>query len=292
MLLNSLVNKVRPNGDVVELPGDTFVKELLDANDRIPSSSRAGNYNGYVHVSSLVYNFCGRQYAIAAKEALPLFETVTGGHKVTWKIGRAVEEHVRDAFINQYGKEKIFAHWLCRDAEHRYDAGHQGYVGLWRPVECKCGKPIDKFAEPAIKDEANGVIGSPDLVFIYKGILHIIEIKSMKKDQWEELQEPLDTHLAQNSFYPYLLESSGKKVSYHVHYIYVTKDFQWGSPYKEFVVDMKEEKYVKNRNELLSEAKALKEGNTERICPGFNAPLAKKCPVQSRCFYVYGDTIE
>src|SRR6476620_1223887 len=111
MLLTTLVNKITDDTRAV-LP-DNFVKDILDKSDKAPEKSRAGTYKEHVHVSSLAYNFCPRQYAIAIKEKLSLYESLTGGHRVTFALGRAAEKHVRDGFIESYGRQNVYAKWEC-----------------------------------------------------------------------------------------------------------------------------------------------------------------------------------
>jgi hypothetical protein len=286
MLLKNLIDTVHGKNDIANAAlEENFVKNILDAEDRKPTRSRAGNYDGYVHVSSLAGDFCPRHYAIAINEDLALYESVTGGHKVTWAIGRSVETHVRDSFIEGIGRENIYGKWLC-------ECKKKGFQGLYVEKTCDCGKPIDKLHEPDIKDDHFGVWGHPDLVFRRKNKLFVMEIKSMKKDQWDELTEPLPSHIKQALMYPYLLSHISKNVAATVTFVYVTKDFKWGSPYKEFHINVLEEKYVKLRKQLLEEAKQVKDytekgTSPERICASPASVMAKKCPVVHRCFYTY-----
>lgn len=288
MLLKTLINKVDTESKVV-LP-DNFVKAILDKQDKVPEKSRAGTYTTHVHVSSLAYNFCPRQYAIAIKENLSLYESLTGGHKVTFRLGRAAEEHVREGFIDTYGRHNIYAKWECA-------CGRSYREGFYKEVACACGKPLDVFKEPDIQDDENGLKGHPDLVFNYKQRLFVMEIKSMNKKDWEALTEPLHSHIMQAGMYPKLLAMKRTGVSPIVVFIYVGKEFVWGSPYKEFHVDMSEPKYVAIHEAMQAEAKQVKDYvekgiSPERICTSINSSLAKKCPVAFRCFHSYEDKIE
>lgn len=288
MLLKALVNKLE-SPPISVLP-DNFVKDILDKSDKTPEKSRAGTYKKHVHVSSLAYNFCPRQYAIAIKENLSLYESLTGGHKVTFALGRAAEKHVREGFIESYGVNNIYAKWEC-ECKRSYREGF-----FKADAVCPCGKPLDVFAEPDIVDDENGVKGHPDLVFNYQKTLFVMEIKSMNKKDWDELTEPLQSHLMQAGLYPKLLSMKREGISPVVVFIYVTKDFKWGSPYKEFHVDMSDPKYVTMHENMLAEAKEVKDyvetGKTpQRICPSLSSTMAKKCPVAFRCFHSYEDTI-
>jgi hypothetical protein len=291
-LIKTLIEKVENTSTEVPIIPDYFLKTKLDTADKVPQKSRAGIYHNHVHVSSLAGDFCPRQYAIAKHENLSLFESLTGGHKVTFAIGRAVEAHIRENLIADIGKKNVYAKWTC-------ECGKQYQQGFWANVQCsECGKPLDTFTEADVQDDENGVKGHPDFIFRFKNKLVVVEIKSMKKDQWDELEAPLESHIRQATMYPYLLSKSVNPDRIHpmVIYIYCTKDFKWGSPYKEFHVDASEERYEKQRQDALAEAKQIKDyvqgGETPpRICQSQASSLAKKCPVAFRCFNVYKDEI-
>lgn len=295
-LMKTLINKIDgTESDVTELISypilpDNFVKTILDEADKTPEKSRAGTYTTHVHVSSLAYNFCPRQYAIAHKDKLSLYESLTGGHKVTFALGRAAETHVRDGFLEKYGRQNVFAKWECQ-CKRSYREG------FYKEILCECGKKLDIFAEPDLIDDDNGVKGHPDLIFNYKQTLFVKEIKSMNKKDWDDLEAPLPAHILQAGMYPRILRARGLKVSPVVVFIYITKDFKWGSPYKEFHIDMSDPKYIKLHDDMLKEAKQVKDfvetGKApERICPSIESTLAKKCPVAMRCFYSYDDNLE
>jgi hypothetical protein len=300
LLLKKIADKIKNTDFIIQELPDNYIKNMLDTQDAIPEKTRSATYAGYVHVSSLSGNFCAREYAIAQHEDLQLFETLTGGHKVTFRIGRAVESHVRENIIKGHGKENIFAMWKCEcQIDKPFPEEGTYRVGLWKPhIACKkCNKPLDVFDEPTIKDETNGVSGRPDLVVYHGKTLHITEVKSIKKEAWEELTEPLESHVKQNIFYPPLLRSLDLPVSNLVTFVYVTKDFKWGSPYKTFTIDITQGRYKALREELLAEAKQVKTfketgESPPRICLTENSPLAKKCRVCFRCFNVYKDDIK
>jgi hypothetical protein len=303
-LLNKITNAVAgETPSICPVPPDDFVRGYVDAYDRTPIQNRAGTFDGYVHVSSLAKDFCARQYAIAVHEDLPLYETVTGGHRVVWAQGRASEDHLREAFIHQYGIRNIYAHWSCVSGAELDDPEHSHYTGLWKSTKCKCGKALNKHNEAHLYDNENRIVGRPDLIFRYKNWYFIIEIKSIKKTSsaqfvgWEDIDEPMKDHVNQAMWYPDLLSmKDGLKVSPQVRYVYICKDFVFGSPYKEFVVNMDQDKYAKIKKELREESSQLKDffnADAEnkldflppRVCPSFNSPMAKKCALNSRCFF-------
>lgn len=305
MLLAKLTDKVRGNTTTdVAIPPDNFIKDMLDAGDSEPIQNRAGTFSGYVHVSSLSKSFCARQYAIAIKENLPLYETVVGGMRVVWAQGRASEDHVRDTMIRKYGLMNFYAKWGCEFSATDHDKNHTYHQRFFKPAKCMCGGDINKLWEPHLYDNNHKVVGRPDLVFRYNNWVHIVECKSIKSEidspnknqhvTFEDITSPIKDHLNQAMFYPDLLKKQEPSfnVSFHVRYVYIAKAFKFGSPYKEFVVDHGTPAYERARRELFEEASQIKDfvetGDLPpRVCPMFGAPMSKACAVAARCFYTY-----
>ncbi len=86
------------------MPGlpDNYLKTILDAQDGVAEVRRVGTgdgqYGHYTHVSSLI-GACSRMHALAAMDDRTIRETVTGGHRVMWAIGRHVEKHIRQQYL-------------------------------------------------------------------------------------------------------------------------------------------------------------------------------------------------
>lgn len=282
-----------------------LVSRLCGASDGLPVSNRmnarAGNGQLCVHVSELA-DLCVRQFVLSARLDCYPPTTVTGGHRVMWAIGHALEKHVRDQVVTARNREGIYGLWSC-------DCGETEYTGEFPANEhCSlCHQELSHLGEPHLVDAENGVMGSPDLTLILDTevsgppgevrmhhLHEVVEIKSMTIDQWRALEEPLANHKAQALLYRHLYQILGHSVSDVVRIIYVAKDFVYGSPYKEFVVDAHEEVHVAMVETSLALARQVQDalanehttrGNLpERVCSGAACPRAKKCGVAVPCF--------
>lgn len=272
-----------PSG-LVRMPDipDNYLKTTLDIMDKRPEKSRIGK-PGYTHVSSLIGG-CVRQYTLATRFNTEIRESVTGGHRVMWKIGRAVEAHVRDSFIEGQGNRGVYGRWKCR-------CGRVNHLGLYPSRGCNCQNEPLKYFEPELTDEENKIIGSPDMTLIFGNYFFVpVEVKSMNKDDFDALETPLPDHIAQAASYRRLYALSGKRVHDQVIIIYTKKDFKWGSPYKEFKVDCTAEVVENIVSDMVRKAatiaRSAQGGNLpERsICQSASNPKAKACPVAHLCF--------
>ncbi|QIG76124.1 hypothetical protein EVC24_103 [Rhizobium phage RHph_I4] len=262
---------------------DNYIKETVLRQDTAPSASRL-NHPGYVHVSSLV-GICARQYALAQRYQVEAVESVTGGHRIMWKIGRAVEKHVRMQFIDGQGRQGIYGVWKCRC--ERID-----HLGMFPARTCNyCEEQATRYFEPVLHDEENKIVGSPDLTFLVGRFYFVpVELKTMNKADWDKLEAPLPDHIAQASMYRYLYSLKGYLVHNNVKFVYVTKDFKWGDPYKEFQVDCTQEAVVNTVAAMVDAARRIKSARDTRVLPNRSVcqtasnSRAKGCPVAHLCF--------
>jgi hypothetical protein len=261
-----------------------YMKTLVDQQDNAPERSRVGNA-GYVHVSSLV-GLCTRQYALSEQRQDPVFKAVRGGHRVMWKIGRSVEAHIRDQFIRARNRAGVWGSWSCR-------CGHSKHVGFHssngRCTKCETG--LHQYGEAAMFDHENRIVGNPDLPFLMGEYLVVSEIKSMTKKMFEALTEPLPDHVFQASMYHYLFSSNRFKVHDRAIIIYATKEFIYGSPYKEFHVDMTGDMVRRGVARAIEQARQITAFRTSQTLPArcgacstHDSPTAKNCPVVTPCF--------
>lgn len=270
------------------LPGRTglptdFLKATLDAQDRVPEKVRAME-PGYVHVSSMV-GFCGRQLALLRREERPLFRSVTGGHRVMWRIGRAVESHIREQFINSRNRSGILGNWTCA-------CGGSVRRGAFSPVaRCEvCNQPLNVYGEFTLADRDAKIVGNPDLLFEWQKSVVVVEIKSMNPEQWEKLTAPLGDHIFQAGMYHDLLKANGFTPNKDVVFIYCTKQFKYGSPYKEFHVDVSVPSLTAQRQAIREQVKETMqhiEAGTlppRTLCASHTSSMAKTCPMVAQCF--------
>lgn len=287
--VSSQVNDAVPR----QVSDDAIVSRLCGATDRRPVPSRMnarapGTDQLCVHVSELA-DLCTRQYVLSARLDCYPPSTVTGGHRVMWAIGRALEKHVRDQVLIARNRQGIYGKWSCV-------CGETEYTGEFPANEhcLLCNQELLQLGEPHLVDSENGVMGSPDLTLIVGDSqmvgLEVTEIKSMAIDQWRAIEEPLANHKAQALLYRHLYQILGHAVSDVVRILYVAKDFVYGSPYKEFVVNAHEhahEAMVTTSLDLARQVRdALANENSlpERVCPNASCARAKKCGVAVPCF--------
>jgi CRISPR/Cas system-associated exonuclease Cas4 (RecB family) len=285
--LSARFTKPEPLTPIQQLVDDTtttlpsgFVKRVVDMRDSMPELKRTGQ-PGYVHLSELV-RLCARQHCLMVDSGIAQEMTIVGAHRVLWKIGRAVEHHVRSQLIDGIPTE-ILGKWSCV-------CGETTFTGHRPDRSCpRCGSRINRYHEYTLFDHENGVVGNPDVILRHRDRYVPVEIKSMVKTDWEELRGPKGDHIIQAIGYRRLLQVNGFPVHNDVALIYTSKDFAWGSPYKEFHVRVTP-RLEQQLDDLFAEAKRVKEWvTTQRLpertcCTHQTGRRAKDCPVADRCF--------
>jgi hypothetical protein len=265
------------------LPSD-LVCSVLDAQDTVPERDRSSQ-PGYMHVSSLTDMMCPRRYAILVREERPIYRSVTGGHRVMWNIGRSVEAHIRTQYLRGTRRRGVFGKWACPCGEEE----RMGFYAADRRCGT-CNKPLSVYRELALFDHDAKIVGNPDMLLDYAERLVVVEIKSMNAKQWDEIKNPLGNHVFQAGMYRHLLALNGYQTHNQVSILYCTKDFKWGSPYKEFHVDVTTPERVRlfeNARDyarmLAGHAAAGTLPPRER-CDTTTSKEAQSCPVVASCF--------
>jgi hypothetical protein len=267
---------------------DNYIKETVGRMDSTPEQSRL-NHPGYTHVSSLI-GVCTRQYALAARFETQAVERVTGGHRVMWKIGKALEYHVRTQFIKGQGRMGIYGVWRC-------DCKRVEHLGMFPSRRCAtCGGEATNYGEPVLHDDDNMIVGSPDLTFLVGRYFFVpTELKSMNKDDWNALEAPLPDHICQAAMYRYLFQKKNFLVHDNIKFVYTTKDFKFGDPYKEYQIDCTQPSIVATVASMVETARAIKVANESRVlpprqvCRSQGNSRAKSCPVAHLCFNMASD---
>ena len=261
-----------------------LIKSVIDMKDAEPRMTRQAA-PGYVHASALI-DMCPRQWALMLQQEMRVEETVTGAHRVLWAFGRAVETHVRSQLISGW-RSAIYGNWVC-------DCGETMHTGFRPDQHHVCGTCRDRpihYREMQIVDDVHKVVGSPDIVMRHDDKWLPVEIKSMNKTEWEAIKKPYAAHTAQAAAYRRLLRDvMGLPVHDDVVVLYCSKDFKWGSPYKEFHVKVSTEAAEDRMQALFNKAKLVFDSlevntiPTERVCGSPDQPRAKKCAVCGPCF--------
>lgn len=265
------------------LPAD-WITDMLNRQDAVPEHGRAGRGN-YIHVSSLV-DLCARQYYLARRYQVDRPERITGGHQTTFAIGRALEAHVKRHIMADRSLGGIWGMWACA-------CGHSRGIGLHRTDRTceRCGRPMDRYEEPVLRDEEYRIIGRPD-VTLHEGRAFkvVLEIKSMARDRWDRLTAPLADHMLQALMYRWLYQRQGYAVYDHVILLYITKDFRYGSPYKEFHAHADHDHHRLMVDDALALAVQVRDAVQEdrppprERCERPDCAAARNCPVASLCF--------
>ncbi len=103
-----LINRLTKTLSSSTRPQDDLLIQALSRFDNKPQVVRTPlNKESYIHSSSLP-EFCARRSAILVEENRQPKEYVTGGMKIVWAMGRAVETYVRNAIIAVVGRKKCF----------------------------------------------------------------------------------------------------------------------------------------------------------------------------------------
>lgn len=265
--------------------GNNFFSDVLNQADTVKKDSRKFTKEyPYVHVSSLE-DFCARRSSLLILHSKNIHKNITGGHRVTFAQGRAIESFVLESLFDVLGKDRFVGSWSC-------SCGHHKSTGLWNDSKCeKCGHGLENYKEYSLVSDEYNIVGNPDFIYIGpKGNGVIGEIKSMNKEQFSSLTAPLPEHLRQATKYYFLAKNKKVKVSKYIHFIYVQKEWKFGSPYKTFEIDASEEKYEKLFNEAVEDVKPVKNFIEtgllpERIlCKSPMGSIAKQCSVVNECF--------
>jgi hypothetical protein len=283
---------VTPGAPIQRVADDTrtslpsgFLRRILDMRDSVPEPTRLGR-PGYIHASALV-SLCPRQHSLMVESGITTEERITGAHRVMWKIGRAVEAHVRNQLIDGFPTGS-YGNWSCNCPTQ---TTHHGFRPSPDHTLCPvCRGRLHTYNEVTLFDEENHVSGNPDLITRYEERYIPIEIKSMVKHQWDDLRRPLPNHIIQAAAYRKLLRTNGFPVHPDVALIYVAKDFSWGSPYKEFHVNVATQQMEGVMTDLFTLARTVLEhqrANTlppRVMCSHQGGAIARQCPVAGPCF--------
>ncbi len=266
-----------------------LLKNIVDRMDVVPDTRRVGA-NPWVHVSNLVRGMCTRQFWLARAYDTPVVSRWRGAHRVAFAMGHAAEAHVRGSLIDAMEPEQLFGCWTCRCGQARRNMcvlptgeDQDGWARCGA-----CGRSIDIYREPTLRNEEYRIIGRPDLT------LHdaqrykiVVEFKSISIAGWNALGGPEPEHLAQALLYRWMYEQSGYAVHDEVILFYVSKDFNWrGSPYKEYHIDatsagchlMIEAALAASRECFADEVPP------NRTCPRPDHHIARACPLATICF--------
>jgi len=273
-------------GRVVHIPeGDDFTINMLKA---IPGEVDHHRNSGDIHISTLLTG-CLRKIAISERYKIAFPSSVVSDTLgITFAQGHAIHQFVKNQFKRGH-PDKLFGRWSCLCGQTTTEPMVENDIPA---RQCKsCGMRPSLYEEVGLVDQEHGIVGSPDIVLFLsrQKAYYPIEIKSLSHELWREIVRPKPDHVLQVVFYWYLLRNLGHSVPDQVSLLYVTKGFNFKTPYKEFIIRPAAE--LPRLVEYLDEAKVLKEFRTNdgplparKMCSSIGCRSAKECHVAVTCF--------
>lgn len=262
-----------------------LIKRLLARADSKPERSRIGR--GYTHVSNLIGGLCPRQFRIMDEKNSPDLRSVTGAHRVMWALGRAAERHARETLIKGCNRAGMYGIWSCRCGQVTTAPGF--YNDSIKACSI-CKRKPGFYKEATLWAYDDQVVGNPDVIWCDKNNTYYpIEIKSMTGEKWKDLDAPKGDHVFQAACYRELLRRSGFSVGNKVIMLYTSKHFYYGSPYKEYAIDVSGDQWRLRISLAFDAARALRDSRRRedmpsRLCEVQTDRRAKDCPCLVECF--------
>lgn len=240
------------------------------------------DYGQVLHASD-VYNFCPRRYALYQKypDAPIQNKVITASQALNYALGIKIQEIVVE---NSLGLVGIWECKLCR----------RTYYGIM-PKKCNtCISSRFKYRELEIKHK-DMIVGHIDMVYRKTDESIIVEIKSMKPEEFKNLDKPKLQHEYQVMTYLYLINRTklknkilkDLKVTGKYGYILYVCKTAMQEPFKLFTIKYKREfgrKLDKHLEDLENFMNAKEPKLPERICRTKIDLMAKECNLSDICF--------
>lgn len=266
--------------------------------------------DGFVHSTGLD-SLCLRAVSISRRLELDpnyVKKNASSNDQLVWSIGRAVESHIRKMLLRSLPRGRLIGKRTC-DCGSLVNHVDAKLKELYKGDYChNCDSHDLNYIETSVVLEEYRAILSPDMTYANEyGEIVVVEIKSIKKDDFLKLDKALPAHVKQAFRYHLAFELKGHKAADYVRIIYASKDHTGPktNPYKEFKVPVNRESSVyKSTLDSLNSSSLLKlmgkkgempndylsnDGYPEMICKNIKSPLAKDCPVKSLCFSIRGN---
>ncbi len=207
-----------------------YVSKKILLMDSTAETTRVGKE--YTHLSSLI-GMCARRHLLAHITGLERSSVPRASMRLVWALGRAAEKHARRQFIGATGGVGVLGMWTCLCGFTKHSGEYLADVNCPR-----CKSRAGGYNELLLKDESARIVGSPDMLYARpdNGKVRVVEFKSMNKKDFDLLTAPKMDHVHQGMGYHELLRLAGENVDEGITVLYICKDFQWASPYKEFQV--------------------------------------------------------
>jgi hypothetical protein len=267
--------------------------DLIRRQDAIPDEDRDF---AYMHVSTLI-NHCPRKLFLMSQDQLRDSRRITGRDRIMWRIGRAVEKHLRDSLIAQLGKENVVGWWKCL-------CGNRDHIGRGVDLHCSdCGKAVDRYHELPFRNDEYGLMGRPDFMYLVGDVLYVVEFKSKAIRSFTEITSAEPQHILQLGCYERLVREGldGLGLDFEVRpegfVLYGAKDYPPPhiQPYKEFNINLEQQWLVSEVDRLFNIATAYKAAKANpragtplpprlAACSSPESSTASKCVACTSCF--------
>lgn len=245
-----------------------------------------------IHASMLTSPtaFCPREVVLSKLLGRkPKDEYVGFAMQVAFDNGQALHELLRETWLASIA----VGTWVCLGCktEVPFSKKPKGPCGV-------CDRNLWRYKEETFRSQTTGATGSLDVLLdLGMGKHTMVEVKSMDKDQFNELKAPLAEHRARTNVYMFLVKDSGRPEAERINtdvakILYISKGFGqknedgYVSPFKEYDVYYQEATAMP----YINKAKAVHIYRTEggpipgQICATAFTTRAKSCCCPVECF--------
>lgn len=281
--------------------------------DRIKQKPRLKGVleGGLVHATHLC-KICPRQVALIRRTKSTVLSDstmVNSNVRLIWATGRAFEDHIRGQLISLFDKSTVIGSYQCRCGSNKEDRHFNRKVetsaeSLTNNVCNYCGTLINNYVELPIKLHEYHSVFSPDFGYINmknKGV--VVEMKSIKKEDFEKLNKPDIEHVRQAFTYNLAAKEDKADMADYVIILYASKGWinpKDGYPYKEYKVLISDYQHIYDAiPKTLETGKIIgsidMNGNVESVydsgdgypkgvCKVDTCATARHCQVSAMCF--------
>lgn len=269
-------------GEIIDFTGEEVVKPLLRGATNDPF-----RHGAFLHVSDLIYK-CPRKMVLADRFNRPMHgRDIYDSSGLTFAMGNAIHDFVRNKIRDKH-PATIYGSWSCLCKESKFMGTREQALEKGKCQSCK--NDLNVYDEFQIRNETLKVIGHIDLCLWLLNALLLVEIKSINRAAFSELVRPIPEHTIQILLYWYFAREMGLALHDKVSILYTVKEWMFGNPYKEFV--MQPSLMMGRLDDYLEDAASLREAldDPEKpipariICARENSPEARKCELATICF--------
>ncbi len=264
----------------------------------------AGNHPGRplktIHASAVTNTekrFCPREHSIySITEVLPVDEFLSTALNITFEYGRFIQDKIN----NEWLVDIMVGDWVCGVC------GTQAETGKRPKIKCSCGYKKWQYKELNFVSEDCGISGGVDILLdTGVGKFTVVELKTIDKDQFKDLNAPKAEHRQRTNLYLRLIKESKHPIAPFIDtksaiILYVSKSYGFldhtikeypfkddlFSPFKQFQIKAEHEA-VDSICNLAKQVFTFRKGLTpipEKICNSILDKRAKVCCCSKDCF--------